>query len=159
MSGHARPWWFLAVAGLAAIACDPGGGGAPPEPASDEARLATALQRRVEEPSPELPAVDPGAADLQRGSIIWDYACEGCHGSTGTGQGRVSKLLALEPGDLTDPERAEIFSDEERIEFITEGIEGTPMIGWKDVLSEEEIRAVYAYLRSLAEDRPDGGTE
>jgi mono/diheme cytochrome c family protein len=107
----------------------------------------------------DLAELDLTADQLRKGSEIWELVCEGCHGGLAQGQGRVSELLTTDPGDMTDRERAEFFSDRERIRFIADGMDGTPMIGWKEVLSDEEILAVYGYFCSLAEREGEGSEE
>ena len=89
------------------------------------------------------------AAQLRKGSDIWEVLCAPCHGTTGRGEGDVPRPAEIQPGDLTDPERASSLSEEERLRIIAEGIDGSPMIGWGGVLSEEEILAVYLHLCSL----------
>ena len=42
------------------------------------------------------------------------------------------------------------------VRIIAEGVPGTTMIGWRDVLTEGEIRAVYRHVCSLGADRPEG---
>ena len=42
------------------------------------------------------------------------------------------------------------YSDRARLTILSEGSEGTPMFGWKDILSESDRYAVLAHLRFLA---------
>jgi len=63
----------------------------------------------------------------------------------------VASLLTVDPGDLTDQDALVFTTDHERKQLIAEGLEGSPMIGWKDVLNDDEIAAVNAYLRYLQE--------
>ncbi len=76
-------------------------------------------------------------------------ACSSCHGDTGKGDGLAAAALPQKPADFTDPAHSAYYSDQGRLYIIKNGVEGTPMVGWKDILSEEEILAVYAYVRSL----------
>lgn len=93
----------------------------------------------------------PEVADegLRRGYEIWEILCAACHGTGGRGDGAVAHLLTLPPGDLTEPGIAESRTDEEWIQVTAEGLDGTPMIGWDTVLTEEELLGVTRYLRSL----------
>jgi mono/diheme cytochrome c family protein len=101
-------------------------------------------------------ATVPDDPQLRRGFDAWAVLCAPCHGQTGKGDGAVAPLLTVDPGDLTDPQAVVFTTDHERMQLIAEGLEGSPMIGWKDVLNDEEIAAVNAYLRYLLESG-DGG--
>ncbi|MCP5067253.1 MAG: hypothetical protein GY946_11865 [bacterium] len=98
---------------------------------------------------------DAGPAELRRGTDIWNVLCIACHGETGAG-GTSSRLQDIRPPDLTDVARAASFGEDERIRIIADGVPGTTMIGWKGLLTEGEIRAVYRHVCSLGVDRPDG---
>ena len=43
-----------------------------------------------------------GRGDPQRGAAIWDRACASCHGAAFSGEGRVSTLASVVPGDSVD---------------------------------------------------------
>ena len=51
--------------------------------------------------------------------------------------------------DFTDAAHATYYSDQARLYIIRNRVPGTPMTAWKDLLSEAEIQAVFAYVRSL----------
>jgi mono/diheme cytochrome c family protein len=160
-SGRGVRWAVVAFVCLTVIGCGSREELAPPEPTHGETRRSAAHERFSEGPggSCDLAALNVTPDQLREGFEIWQVVCEGCHGGQAKGQGRVSELLTAEPGDLTDPERAEFFSDSDRIQFIADGMEGTPMIGWKDVLSDEEIVSVYGYFCSLAQREREGDRE
>jgi mono/diheme cytochrome c family protein len=110
---------------------------------------------------PALPSRDravrvPDDPQLRRGFEIWAVLCAPCHGQTGEGDGLVATLLTIETTDLTDPDAIVFDTDRERMEVIAEGIDGSPMIGWKEVLTEREIGLVNGYLRSILKPRKDG---
>ena len=71
---------------------------------------------------------------------------------SGAGTRQLSQLLPVPPGDLRDPERARFFSPRAKLAILADGIEGTPMIGWKDLLGEDELRGVLAHLETLVVD-------
>jgi len=98
----------------------------------------------------EVPEV-PDDPELRRGFEAWAVLCAPCHGLTGKGDGSVASLLEVDPGDLTDRDALVFTTDHEREQLIARGLPGSPMIGWKDVLGDEEIEAVNAYLRFLQE--------
>ena len=64
-------------------------------------------------------------------------------------------MLVIQPPDLADPRTASFFSDRAKLRIITEGIEGSPMIGWKRMLDEQERLDVLHFMNSLIEERPD----
>lgn len=93
----------------------------------------------------------PDDPQLRRGFEAWAVLCAPCHGQTGKGDGAVASLLTVDPGDLTDRAASVFTTDHERMQLIADGLPGSPMIGWKDVLNDDEIAAVNAYLRHLLE--------
>jgi mono/diheme cytochrome c family protein len=97
----------------------------------------------IERPSVATVPDDPHA---RRGFEAWAVLCAPCHGQTGKGDGEVAPLLEVDVGDLTKVETLLFTTDHERIELIAEGLQDSPMIGWKDVLTDEEIADVNAYM-------------
>jgi len=98
----------------------------------------------------------PDDPQLRRGFEIWAVLCAPCHGQTGEGNGPVAAMLTVEPGDLTDPDAVAFATDPGRKQVIAEGIDGSPMIGWKEVLTDREIEVVNGYLRYLLKSGRDG---
>ena len=82
-----------------------------------------------------------GAAD---GEAVFKARCTACHGSDGKGKS------AIGTPDFTSAKTQSGISDAGMIDTITSGRKGTIMPAWKGKLSDEEIAAVAAYLRSLA---------
>jgi len=77
------------------------------------------------------------------GGAVFKTHCTGCHGSDGRGNS------AIGTPDFTSPKTQAGISDAGIIDTITNGRKGTIMPAWKGKLSDEEIAAVAAYLRSL----------
>lgn len=80
----------------------------------------------------------------------WDTHCAQCHGKEGRGDTKMGKQLGAM--DLTDPKKQAAFNDAKAATVIKEGIkEGgkTKMKAFGDKLSEEEVKALVAYTRSL----------
>ena len=77
------------------------------------------------------------------GDAVFKAHCTGCHGSDGKGKSAVGTP------DLTIAKTQSDLSDANLIDTITNGRKGTIMPAWKGKLSDEEIAAVAAYLRSL----------
>ena len=93
--------------------------------------------------------------DWDAGRHLFAGHCAGCHGERGRG-GASARLQGIKPPDLTDLDRAASFSGEDRLRIIAEGVEGTTMIGWNSVLTENEIVAVYRHLCALMHDAREG---
>jgi len=145
----------VAVVILAAIGCG-ADSSTPPSATPDESAKEDDLRGRFSVLGTERPAPVPDDPELRRGFERWAILCAGCHGQSGKGDGAVAELLMIAPGDLTDPETLVFTTDSERATVIAEGIDGSPMIGWKELLSAEEIEAVSRYLRSLQASGSEG---
>ena len=86
--------------------------------------------------------------DPPDGASIFKSNCAMCHGADGKG------IAAMKTPDFTDPKVLASLTDQQMLEIITNGKKGTAMPAWRDKLSEEDIRAVQAYVRSLASTKP-----
>ncbi len=101
---------------------------------------------------PAMPVNDVSGADprvIERGRVYYAQICLSCHGVRGDGQGEWAFRVIPRPADLRAL-RTQSRSDEELFSIISEGLVGTPMIGWKKQLSESQRRQVVSYLRTLA---------
>lgn len=105
----------------------------------------------------EKPVPDVTAAQLAEGKKVFEQNCAPCHGMTGKGDGPAAAALPTKPADFTDPEHSAYYSDAGRIHIIEKGSPGTPMVGWEQILSEEQIRSVYGYVKSLRKGSAEGG--
>ncbi len=77
------------------------------------------------------------------GEAVFKARCVACHGNDGKGQ------AAIGTPDFTSPKTLSGLSDADIIDTITNGRKGTIMPAWKGKLSDEEVTALAAYLRSL----------
>ena len=84
-------------------------------------------------------------ARMAKGKKVYVKYCAGCHGAEGTGDGY--KLLGSDPANLTAPAMKKK-SDSALLKTIHEGNPNMP--SWKVRLSEQDSRAVLAYIRTLA---------
>ncbi len=84
----------------------------------------------------------------------WRQHCQRCHGADGSGSTRIGQRLGLR--DYTDPEVQKEFTDEEIIKIINEGMKDARgrevKPSYADVMSEEEIKAMVAYIRAMAKE-------
>jgi mono/diheme cytochrome c family protein len=101
-------------------------------------------------PPPESP---PGP---EPGRSLFQAHCASCHGADGRGGAWRARLTLLRPGDLVAPEMAAL-PDAYLVVLIRQGgsVFGKPgMPSFGSVLSDEEIRALVAYLRALSRTGP-----
>lgn len=84
---------------------------------------------------------EPVKGDVELGSKIYTSTCATCHGTNGEG---------ITAPALGNPMLLATASDHFLRYAIAEGRDGTPMVAYKDSLSDDEIDAVTAFLRSRA---------
>lgn len=92
--------------------------------------------------------------DVGSGRNLYQQFCTSCHGVSGRGDGPVGRALNPRPADHTSTARMGQLSDEHVIKVIREGgasVGKSPMMApWGGILSEQDIRDVLAYLRTLS---------
>ena len=81
------------------------------------------------------------------GADIFKNNCIACHGSQGHGDGPAS--TALDPAPKNLPELSAIAADDYLFWRISTGKEGTAMVAWKGVLTDEQIWQVVSFIRTL----------
>jgi len=85
---------------------------------------------------------------LEEGRTLYERHCMDCHGPEGRGDGKQALSLSPRPGNLISAQTS-AKTDQDLLTIIGNGRPRTAMTGWKDRLSEDEQRAVLAYIRSL----------
>lgn len=92
---------------------------------------------------------DSDEASIVRGGIVFRTYCVLCHGAHGDGNGRTARMYNPRPANLTRSP----YNDEYKELIIRRGGEGigrSPfMPPWGEQLTDEQIRDVIAYLRSI----------
>jgi mono/diheme cytochrome c family protein len=84
---------------------------------------------------------------LTEGKTVYEKTCSACHGLTGLGDGPASISLIPPPAILADFHKT---ADDELLFWrISEGKDGTSMVGWKTVLTEDQIWKVISYVRTF----------
>lgn len=93
----------------------------------------------------------PLVATASDGAELWAKNCKKCHGDTGKGDTAMGKKLGLK--DYTDAAVQAGFTDEEIAAAIKDGITNEAgkkvMLAFGEKLSEEDVTALVAHLRSL----------
>jgi len=113
------------------------------------------------EPAP--PAAPPAAAatatplapDPARGAAQYQLLCASCHGPRGAGDGPAGQSLEPRPARHDDGSYMNALSNEHLFRVIKAGgaaVGKSPMMApWGGALSDDQIRDVVAFLRTLAE--------
>lgn len=102
-------------------------------------------------------ALAPAKSQSSRGKTVFEAKCVECHGMSGKGDGPAASLLLPRPRDFTSgkykirtTESGTVPTDEDLIQTIRHGMSGTSMTGWDRVMSDEDIRAVTEYIKTLS---------
>ncbi len=95
------------------------------------------------------PSVPYHAISVANGTRLYQESCAVCHGVAGYGDGAGAQGLKPKPANLTakhtgDHTAGDLFW------WLTEGIKGTAMPGFKDSLNEEERWDLINFIRTLA---------
>jgi len=122
-----------------------------PVPPDQRARLENLRQelRKTLGEKYDAPVAAATLPQLKRGSDLFAELCAGCHGARGDGITEHPGVLLHQPSNFTDEAQATFFSEQARLHLIRKGIPGTAMMGWEEVLPEEDILAIYMYVRYL----------
>jgi mono/diheme cytochrome c family protein len=88
-----------------------------------------------------------GANAAGAGADMFKFNCEACHGPQGHGDGPASAALDPRPRNL--PDLAKTVGDDYFFWRISTGKDGTSMVAWKGVLTDEQIWQVIIYIRTL----------
>ena len=81
------------------------------------------------------------------GAKIFKTNCETCHGPQGHGDGPIGESLDPKPQNLAELQT--VVADDYLYWRIGEGSPGTSMPPWKNILNEEQIWQLTAFIRTL----------
>ena len=100
---------------------------------------------------PGAPASPAAASDpARRGAVLYAAYCGGCHGARGHGDGPITQVLDLTPGDLYAPGVLDRATGQEIVDRL---LQGTPLRASprRNVIAEElETEAIATYLPTLS---------
>ena len=88
-----------------------------------------------------------GADAAAAGAVLFKNNCVACHGEQGHGDGPAGLALDPKPKDL--PDLAAAVGDDYLFWRVSVGKLGTSMVGWKGILTDEQIWQVVTFIRSL----------
>jgi mono/diheme cytochrome c family protein len=85
------------------------------------------------------------------GKEKYEIFCSMCHGSMGRGAEEVTKSLQVTPSSLVNSD-VKKRSDGELFWASSNGVNGTLMLPWNEILSDAEIWLIVNYIRVLQEE-------
>ncbi|GAB1471858.1 hypothetical protein MASR2M66_27360 [Chloroflexota bacterium] len=88
-----------------------------------------------------------GADAATAGAAIFETNCVACHGPQGHGDGPAG--AALDPAPKNLPELAAQVGDDYLHWRINTGVDGSAMVAWKGILTDDQIWQVVAYIHTL----------
>jgi mono/diheme cytochrome c family protein len=108
----------------------------------------------------ETPSPSPAATTASPGRVLYETHCAVCHGRTGKGDGPGALVHRQPMRDFSDSAAMREVNDAFLFEIIKKGSSqfgrSNAMPSWGMKLSDEEIRVVVGYIRSLASERAAG---
>lgn len=112
-----------------------------------------------DQPNGAVPAASaaPQPASAERGYVIYERECLGCHGRNGDGQGLLATTLTPRPRDFTrglfryrSTPTGQLPTDDDLRRTVSHGLTGSHMPAFQAFLDESEIRDVIAYLKQFS---------
>lgn len=94
-----------------------------------------------------------GFGNPKRGQHIYERLCVRCHGAKMDGRGPDAPSLRSAPADLQSLS-SRTKSDWELLIIISYGVMYTPMHGYRDLLTEQDIKDVLSFIRMEAPFKP-----
>lgn len=82
------------------------------------------------------------------GAKLYKINCEFCHAADGTGKNWIGSFLQPHPRDLTGA-RTALLKGGELADIIRDGLPGTSMPAWRDVLSADQIHYIVTYVKKV----------
>jgi cytochrome c553 len=94
-----------------------------------------------------MAALSASGADAK---ASYEKDCAKCHGPDGKGDTKMGKKAGVK--DYTDPKVQEAMKDDQMAKAIKEGVKDgdtVKMKGYADALSDDEVKALVAYVRAF----------
>ena len=88
-----------------------------------------------------------GADAVAAGAEVFKTNCEACHGPQGHGDGPAGAALDPAPKNLADLQTQ--VGDDYLFWRVSTGKEGTSMVAWAGILTEEQIWQAVAFINTL----------
>ena len=87
--------------------------------------------------------------DPKNGQLVYEKHCLRCHGLSLEGNGPDSNFLIVAPANLQSL-KSRTKTDWELLLAISHGVAFSPMHGWRERLTQDQIMDVLAYIRMMA---------
>lgn len=97
----------------------------------------------------QVPLAPESSPQLSLGRHIYQSQCASCHGSSGKGDGFAGLKLEPPPRDFHVEALMEISSPFKFYNILLTGIEGTAMVSYADILTEDELWSTAFYLSGI----------
>ena len=100
----------------------------------------------------EVANVDASVApqeQIKMGQEVYQANCSSCHGQTGEGDGPATAGGSIKPTNFKKDQLRNGNDIDSLVRSIEEGIPGTVMVAWKDILTNQQVKAVATYVKSL----------
>ena len=95
--------------------------------------------------------------EVDVGRQVYEERCSHCHGMEGKGDGAAAQFLKPKPRDFTrglfkvrSTMSGLLPTDADLFRTVSEGMPGTSMPGWSEILNDEEIRGVIAHIKTFS---------
>jgi mono/diheme cytochrome c family protein len=134
---------FILIIALMAVFLSACGG---EEPVTTEDVAAPVSDIPAEYAEKTNPLADSSDA-IAEGKSVFESTCSACHGDIGLGDGPAAASLTPPPASLVELNKTA--ADDYLLWRISEGKEGTAMVGWKTSLSEDQLWQVISYIRTF----------
>ena len=85
----------------------------------------------------------------QQGERLYQQNCSFCHAADGTGENWIGSFLESRPRNLADGPFMKSITKERLRTVILQGLQGTSMPAWKNVLDESQVDAISAYVLTV----------
>ena len=104
-----------------------------------------------------VPLLPTSGAAQVNGEALYNKWCAGCHGEDGAGGGPAANTMLPRPRDFTlalyqvrTTTTGQLPTDADMLKVIDQGMPGTAMPGWEDVLTQEERLALVDHLKTFS---------
>ena len=96
-----------------------------------------------------VPVLAGSDADVREGQRLWQQNCAFCHAADGSGENWIGSFLEASPRNLTNAGFMRSVTPALLRQRIRDGIAGTSMPAWKDVLDDTQIDQIVTYIDAV----------
>jgi len=95
------------------------------------------------------PTVENLTLSEQRGEKLFQENCAFCHAADGSGKNWIGSFLESHPRNLSDKDFMKDMTRKRLKKVIQDGLPGTTMSAWKQVLKDDEIDSIIDYISKV----------